>query len=137
MERFARWVVKRRKLVLLLAVLLLIPSVVGAVGTYVNYDILTYLPKELESVIGERYLEEDFNMASVSMITVENMTAADTLTLKEELSGIEGVQSVLWVSDLVDVSTPKEMLPSDLQRFFYNDSVATMLILRFENPSAH
>ncbi len=137
MERFARWVVKRRKLVLLLAVLLLIPSVVGAVGTYVNYDILTYLPKELESVIGERYLEEDFNMASVSMITVENMTAADTLTLKEELSGIEGVQSVLWVSDLVDVSTPKEMLPSDLQRFFYNDSGATMLIVRFENPSAH
>ncbi len=79
MEHFARWVVKRRKLVLILAVLLLIPSVLGFLGTYVNYDILTYLPEDLESVIGEGYLEDDFHMASTSMITVENMATADTL----------------------------------------------------------
>ena len=71
MEHFARWIVKRRKLILVLAVLLLIPSVFGALGTYINYDILTYLPKDLDSMIGETYLEDDFNMASVSMITVE------------------------------------------------------------------
>lgn len=137
MEHFARWVVKHRKLVLLLAVLLLIPSVFGAVGTYINYDILTYLPEDLKSMVGEKYLEDDFNMASVSMITVENMTTSDTLKLKEELTEIEGVKSVLWTSDILDVSTPKEMLPEDLQKFFYNDSGATMLIVQFENPSAN
>ena len=82
MEHFARWIVKRRKLILVLAVLLLIPSVFGALGTYINYDILTYLPKNLDSMIGETYLEDDFNMASVSMITVENMSTPDTLKLK-------------------------------------------------------
>lgn len=91
MEHFARWIVKRRKLILVLAVLLLIPSVFGALGTYINYDILTYLPKDLDSMIGETYLEDDFNMASVSMITVENMSTPDTLRLKSDLEGVEGV----------------------------------------------
>ena len=85
MEHFARWVVRHRKAVLAAAVLLLIPSVFGAAGTYINYDILTYLPPELDSMVGEGYLEDDFNMASTSMITVENMSTADTLALKSEL----------------------------------------------------
>ena len=136
MEHFARWIVKRRKLILVLAVLLLIPSVFGALGTYINYDILTYLPKNLDSMIGETYLEDDFNMASVSMITVENMSTPDTLKLKSDLEGVEGVQKVMWTSDFIDVTTPKEMLPSDIQKFFYNDSGATMLIVQFDAPSA-
>lgn len=137
MERFARWIVRRRKLILILAFLLLIPSVFGAMGTYINYDILTYLPPELESMIGETYLEDDFQMASTSMITLENLSTADTLKLKEEIEGVEGVKTVLWTNDLTDVTMPREMLPSDLQRFFYNESGATMLIVQFENPSAH
>lgn len=136
MEHFARWIVKHRRLILILAVLLLIPSVFGAVGTYINYDILTYLPPELDSMIGEQYLEADFNMASTSMITVENMTTADTLRLKSDLEQVEGVQRVLWTSDILDVTTPKEMLPSDIQKFFYNDSGATMLLVQFDAPSA-
>ena len=80
MEHFARWVVRHRKAVLAAAVLLLIPSVFGAAGTYINYDILTYLPPELESMVGEGYLEDDFNMASTSMITVENMEVINSVT---------------------------------------------------------
>ncbi len=137
MERFARWIVHRRKLILILAVLLLIPSLFGAVGTYINYDILTYLPEDLESIIGEQCLEDDFQMASTSMITIEHMPTAETLKLKEELSQVPGVKSVLWTSDLLDVTTPKEMLPGDLQKFFYSENGATMLIVQFENPSAH
>lgn len=110
MEHFARWVVRHRKAVLAAAVLLLIPSVFGAAGTYINYDILTYLPPELDSMVGEGYLEDDFNMASTSMITVENMSTADTLALKSELEAVAGVKSVLWTSDILDVTTPKEML---------------------------
>lgn len=136
MQHFARAVVNHRRLVLILAVLLLIPSALGAVGTYINYDILTYLPPELDSMVGEAWLGDDFNMASTAMITVENMSTADTLRLKEDLAALENVESVLWTSDIVDVTTPKEMLPQDIQKFFYNDSGATMLIVKFLNPSA-
>ena len=137
MEHFARWVVRHRKAVLAAAVLLLIPSVFGAAGTYINYDILTYLPPELDSMVGEGYLEDDFNMASTSMITVENMSTADTLALKSELEAVAGVKSVLWTSDILDVTTPKEMLPADIQKFFYSENGATLLLVQFENPSAH
>ena len=137
MEHFARWVVRHRKAVLAAAVLLLIPSVFGAAGTYINYDILTYLPPELDSMVGEGYLEDDFNMASTSMITVENMSTADTLALKSELEAVAGVKNVLWTSDILDVTTPKEMLPADIQKFFYSENGATLLLVQFENPSAH
>ena len=129
--------VRHRKAVLAAAVLLLIPSVFGAAGTYINYDILTYLPPELDSMVGEGYLEDDFNMASTSMITVENMSTADTLALKSELEAVAGVKSVLWTSDILDVTTPKEMLPADIQKFFYSENGATLLLVQFENPSAH
>ena len=137
MEHFARWVVRHRKAVLAAAVLLLIPSVFGAAGTYINYDILTYLPPELDSMVGEGYLEDDFNMASTSMITVENMSTADILALKSELEAVAGVKNVLWTSDILDVTTPKEMLPADIQKFFYSENGATLLLVQFENPSAH
>ena len=136
MERFAKFVVHHRKLVLLIAVLLLIPSAFGAVGTYINYDILTYLPPELDSMVGEQYLENDFEIASTAMITVEHMQTADVLKMKEEIATIPGVEDVMWTSDMVDVTVPREMLPQDIQRFFYNDSGATMLIVRFSGTSA-
>ncbi len=136
MERFAKFVVHHRKLVLLIAVLLLIPSAFGAVGTYINYDILTYLPPELDSMVGEQYLENDFEIASTAMITVEHMQTADVLKMKEEIAAIPGVEDVMWTSDMVDVTVPREMLPQDIQRFFYNDSGATMLIVRFSGTSA-
>ena len=111
MERFARWIVKHRKTVLVIAVLLLIPSVFGAIGTYINYDILTYLPPELDSMIGEEYLEDDFKTASTAMITIENMPTAQILSLKEKISAVDGVDTVMWISDMLDVSVPKEILP--------------------------
>ncbi len=136
MERFARFIVRRRKAVLVLAVLLLIPSVLGAVGTYINYDILTYLPPELDSMIGEKYLEDDFKTASTAMVTVENMPTADLLQLKDQLAAVPGVRKVLGASDLGDVTIPKEMLPDDLRRFFYNDEGAQLLVVTFDDTSA-
>lgn len=136
MERFANFVVKRRRLVLLIAVLLLIPSIFGAIGTYINYDILSYLPKDLESMMGEEALEKDFKIASTAMITVENMATNDVLKLKDELSSVEGVDKVLGGSDILDPTVPKELLPKDLEKFFYNDSGATLMIVKFSDSSA-
>ena len=136
MEKFARAVVQKRKLILLIAVLLLIPAAFGAAGTYINYDILTYLPPELDSMVGESYLEDDFNMASTAMITVEHMTTADLLNMKDEIAQVPGVESVIWTSDMLDVSVPRQMLPEDIQRFFFNDDGATMMIVKFSDISA-
>ena len=136
MERLARFVVHHRRLVLFVAVLLLIPSLLGAIGTYINYDILTYLPAELDSMIGETYLEDDFHMASTAMLTVENLPTAETLKMKDELAQVPGVRKVVWTSDMLDVTIPSEMLPADVRDFFYNNSGATMLLVQFEGTSA-
>jgi len=135
-DRFAKFIVQKRKLVLIIAIVLMIPSILGAIGTYINYDILTYLPSDLESIVGEQYLENDFKTASTAMITVENMANSDILSLKKDISEIEGVDKVIWTDDIVDSTIPKEMLPEDIQKFFYNDSGATMMIVKFSDTSA-
>ena len=136
MERMTRFVVKRRRLVLMVASLLLVLSIFGVIGTRINYDILSYLPSDLESMEGESYLEDDFNIASTAMVTVEGMQTADLLDMKSELEQIDGVSSVFWISDVMDVSVPKEMLPQDAQDFLYGKNDSTMLLVRFDDTSA-
>ena len=97
MKKFAHFVVKFRKLILVVAIALLIPSGIGAVATKVNYDILTYLPAELDSMVGETYLENDFHLASTAMITVEDMPTAQLLDMKERISNVKGVRKALWI----------------------------------------
>ncbi|WP_396327219.1 RND family transporter [Hydrogenoanaerobacterium sp.] len=135
MERLARWIVKCRVLILIMAVALLIPAAIGYIGTYVNYDILTYLPDDLESMVGQGYLENDFNMAGTAMITVEHMATNDLLALKEELAAIPGVDEVLWQDDVLDASVPAEMLPEEIRSIYYNEN-ATMMMVTFTDKSA-
>ena len=136
MEHFAKFIVHKRKLVFIISILLLIPSIIGAVSTYINYDILTYLPSDLESIVGEKYLENDFKTASTAMITIEKMTNSDILDMKDDISNIDGVDKVIWTDDIADTSIPKEMLPEDIQKFFYNDDGATLMIVKFSDTSA-
>lgn len=135
MKRFARFVVDKRILVIVIALMLVIPSVLGYIATYINYDILTYLPEDLESIIGKEYLENDFKIASTAMITIENMTNNDIQSLKKEFSEIEGVDKVLWIDDLVDLSVPQEVLPKELNDVFYSDD-ATLMVVTFEDSGS-
>ncbi len=137
MKRFAHFIVKFYKQILIVSILLLIPSAIGAVSTKINYDILTYLPSDLDSMVGEQYLEKDFNLASSAMITVENMPTANLLDLKERISNVEGVNEVFWLSDVLDVTISKDMLPDDIYNFMFNsDKDATMMIVRFNDTAA-
>lgn len=135
MERLARWIVKCRVLIIIVAVALLVPSAIGYIGTYVNYDILTYLPEDLESMIGQGYLEDDFNMAGTAMVTIENMETNDLLALKEQLEQIPGVDKVLWQDNVLDASVPPEMLPDEISSIYYNEN-ATMMMVTFTDKSA-
>ncbi len=137
MKKFAHFVVKFRKLILICSILLLIPSAIGAVSTRINYDILTYLPSELDSMVGEQYLEKDFNLASSAMVTVENMPTAQLLDLKERIAEVDGVSEAFWLSDVLDVTVSKDMLPDEIYNFMFNsDKDATMMIVRFSDTAA-
>ena len=137
MKKFAHFVVKFRKLVLIVSVALLIPSAIGAVATRINYDILTYLPSELDSMVGEQYLEKDFNLASSAMVTVENMPTAQLLELKDRISEVDGVSEAFWLSDVLDVTVSKDILPDEIYNFMFNsEKDATMMIVRFSDTAA-
>ncbi len=137
MKKFAHFVVKFRKLVLIVSIALLIPSAIGAVATKINYDILTYLPSELDSMVGEQYLEKDFNLASSAMVTVENMPTAQLLELKDRISEVDGVSEAFWLSDVLDVTVSKDILPDEIYNFMFNsEKDATMMIVRFSDTAA-
>ena len=137
MERVARFVVKRRGFVLAVACMLLVLSAFGYINTRVYYDILSYLPSELESMEGERYLDKDFGLASTAMVTVEgDMPTAELLKMKQDIEAVDGVASCFWLSDVVDVTVPKEILPDDVTNMMYGKNDSTMMMVRFEESSA-
>lgn len=134
MKKIAHFVVKFRKLILVIAVALLIPSLFGAAATKINYDILTYLPSDLDSMVGETYLEDDFHLASTAIITVEDMPTAQLMDLKQRISEVNGVRKTFWISDVLDESVSPSVLPDDLyDAMFNNDKDATMMIVTFDD----
>ena len=133
MKKIALWEAKHPKTVLLLAVLLLIPALIGFACTGVNYDILSYLPDELESMQGEQVLDETFNTAGISIVITEDMQPKYTLTLKNEILKVDGVASVIWVDTLADIGIPADALPDVLKNIFYSaDGTKTMMLVRYD-----
>lgn len=133
MKKIALWEAKHPKTVLLLAVLLLIPALIGYVCTGVNYDILSYLPDELESMQGEQVLDDTFNTAGISIVITEDMQPKYTLALKNEILKVDGVASVIWVDTLADIGIPADALPDVLKNIFYSaDGTKTMMLVRYD-----
>lgn len=133
-KKFGDFIVKHRVLVIILSVLLLIPSFIGMAKTKINYDMLEYLPQELDSMKGQQILDKTFSNAASSMLIIENMESKDILKLKEEISEIEGVDTTIWISDILDESVPKDILPDEIKNVFYSEN-STMLIIKY-NESA-
>lgn len=133
MKKIALWEAKHPKTVLLFALLLLIPALIGFACTGVNYDILSYLPDELESMQGEQVLDETFNTAGISIVITEGMQPKYTLALKNEILKVEGVSSVIWVDTLADIGIPADALPDVLKNIFYSaDGTKTMMLVRYD-----
>ena len=128
LSRLAKILTRHPSVILTVAVLLLIPSVVGYAKTRVNYDILSYLPKDLESTQGEDVLEDTFHDAATSMIVIDGMPSKDVSALKEKIKQVPGVNSAVWVDDIADISVPKEMLPDILKDTFYSGDSTLMLV---------
>ena len=129
--RFSKAVVKYRVPILILALLLMIPSVFGII----NYDMLDYLPDDMDTVIGQDELMKDFGKGAFSLIIVEDMPAKDTARLCEKLKKVDHVETVLWYSTLADVSIPMELLPDEIYREFNTDH-STMLAVFFDTSTS-
>ncbi len=136
MKRFAKFIAYHPRMITLVAILLLIPAAVGYVSTFINYDILSYLPSELDSVKGENELDETFNSASMSFLVIEDMPSKDVAALKEKIAKVDNVSSVIWVDDIADISIPQEMLPQAVKDIFYSkDDKCTMMLIQYKYKS--
>ena len=133
--RFSKAVVKYRIPILIIAILLLIPSVLGMVGTRINYDMLDYLPDDFDTVIGQNELLEDFGKGAFSLIVVEDMKPKDVAALCDKIEEVDHVETVLWYSTLADVSIPMEILPDKLYNEFNRDN-ATMVAVFFDSATS-
>ncbi len=133
--RFAKAVVKLRIPILILTLLLMIPSVIGMAKTRVNYDMLTYLPEDMETVIGQNELLKDFNKGAFTFLIFENMPDEDVAKLKEKVEAIDHVDTVLWYNSVADISIPKELLPDSLYDEFNTDH-STMMAVFFDSGTS-
>lgn len=133
--RFSRAVVKHRVAIVIITVLLLIPSVLGMAGTRINYDMLNYLPGDMDTVIGQNELLDDFGKGAFSLLIVEDMTPKEVSALKEKIEGVEHVESVIWYDSLMDVSVPMELLPDKIYNEF-NTLDATMMAVFFDSATS-
>lgn len=133
--RFAKAVVKHRILILIIVLILLIPSVLGIIGTRINYDMLNYLPEDMDTVVGQGELLEDFGKGAFSFIIVEDMQPQDVAKLKAEIEKVDHVESVLWYDSIADTSVPMQLLPDKIYNEF-NTENATMMAVFFDTSTS-
>ena len=135
LDKIAYYLTRKPKLVLAIALGLVIPAVIGTVATRINYDILTYLPQNLESSQGEKLLEEPFHDAATTMLIVEDMPAAYTNNLLNSIKKVPGVSNAVWISNLVGIQIPTDFLPDNLRQTFYSGD-STMMVIQYDEPGA-
>ena len=136
MVAFGKKVVKFRIPILIISILLLIPAGLGYVNTRVNYDVLTYLPEDIETMQGQDILVKDFGTGAFSMFIVDGMEDKEVSALKAKIENVEHVQKVLWSDSLADISMPKSMIPKDVYEVFNSDTGTMMAIFFDEGTSS-
>lgn len=131
MEKLSKLIVKWRHAILVIGILLLIPSAIGYFNTRVNFDILTYLPSEIDTMKGQDILKDEFGTGSYSMIVVEGMEMKDVSALKEKIENVDHVKQVLWYDSFSDLSVPVDVLPEEVKDAFIQGD-ATLMFATFD-----
>ena len=128
MKVFAEKVVKHKKLIAILSLVLLIPCIAGYLNTRINYDMLTYLPDDIQTVQGQKILLDDFNKGSFALLIFEDMDDKDVSAAREKIEDLEYVDSALWYDSIADITVPKEILPDDIYDEFNNGDCTLMAV---------
>lgn len=131
MNRISKFVSDHAKSVIVVSLLLLIPSVIGFINTRVNYDLLSYLPQNLDSTKGEDILDKTYSDASIGIVIVEGMENEDINILKDKIEEVDGVTTTLGLTDVLDESIPKDILPDEIKNQLYNED-STMFVIKFD-----
>ena len=129
MIKFGKGVVKLRVPILIISLLLLVPSVLGIVSTRINYDILSYLPKDIETMEGQDILMDEFGTGAFSICIVEEMENKDVSALREQIEAVPHVKTVIWYDSVADLSVPVEILPEEIQQKFVKGSDTMMMVM--------
>ena len=133
--RFSKAVVKCRIPILIVALILMVPSVLGMAATRINYDMLNYLPDDMDTVIGQDALLDDFGKGAFSFVIVEDMPLKDVAALKARIEEADHVESVIWYDSFADLSIPMELLPDKIYNAF-NSGDATMMAVFFDTSTS-
>lgn len=136
MKKIGDYICKHKILILILTLVLLIPAIIGMALTKINYDILVYLPEDIETIKGQDILTNDFNMGAFSVTIIDNMSAKDILKLEDKIRKVEGVAKVISAYDLTGSTIPLEMLPDDLVGKVKKDN-SDIMIVTFNNSTSH
>ena len=136
MLKLGEAITRKRKLILVIAVLLLIPSLMGMMATRINYDVLSYLPDDIETIKGQDILLEDFGKGGFSMVMVDGMENKDVATLKSEIENVDHVDSVVWYDSIMDISVPEDMIPDSIYNDFNNGDTTLMAVFFDTGTSA-
>ena len=129
MNKFGKAIVKLRVPILIISILLLIPAAIGFLKTRVNYDVLSYLPKDIETMKGQDILADDFGTGAFSLCLVEGMDDKDVVKLKKQMEQVDNVDSVIWYDSIMDIAIPDEILPKDIREAYRNDDCTMMAII--------
>ncbi len=136
MDKISKFIVKRRWFILITAIILMIPSVIGIAKTRINYDMLDYLPSNIETIKGQNTLMEEFGKGGFSMIIIENMDTKDVVSLKQQIENIDHVDSVIWYDSLLDTTIPMDILPNNITEKFNKDDATMMAVFYDTSLSA-
>lgn len=131
MNRISKFIADHAKSVIVVSLLLLIPSVIGFINTRVNYDLLSYLPQNLDSTKGEDILDKTYSDASIGIVIVEGMENKDINILKDKIEEVDDVTTTLGLTDVLDESIPKDILPDEIKNQLYNED-STMFVIKFD-----
>ena len=135
MYQLGLWISKHRIAVLIIAAMLLIPALFGYVTLHVNYDILYYLPDDIETMQGQQILLDDFGKGAYAMFVAEDMTDSQVAALKEEIEQVDHVADVIWYDSVMDITVPAKILPEKLYSAFHTDD-ATLMAIFFDTGSS-
>ena len=136
MIHFGKSIVKLKIPIFIISLLLLIPATLGYINTRVNYDILSYLPKDIETMKGQDILEEDFGSGAFALLVVEGMPEKDVAALQKKIEKVEHVKSAIWYSSIADTSIPMKLLPDKLYKKFNNGDATLMMVIFDETTSS-
>ena len=133
--KFGKFIVKYRIPILILSIVLLVPSIYGMMNTHINYDMLTYLPEDMETVEGQNILLDEFGKGAFSFLIVDGMDAKDVAALEAKIEDIDHIDSVIWYDDIADLSVPLEVLPEKVYEAFNTDG-ETLLAIFFDTTTS-